>query len=408
MQVNLSFVSAVIVGIYPLSIWMGGGVSYYAVAFAVLFTVLILRNRGLSLRRSDLRATLPLWLMSAAFFLSASWAIDWAHTLYHALKFFAFLVLAVLIGSQIRADAPRKLAHISAISSVIVLITFLMTFAKYGSIRFVPEYAHDVIGAFSNFGGAILVLSLPFLMERATSSRHRLLYIFIIGCSLVGLVLSGSRAGLVLSVLYLAFFLIRTAFTKRGHAAGIKTIMAAAITITTLGIFIYFYGKTEGELSSAMMVAVDRLNESTDADTNNDSLRAVAFYELLNIGVNNFPFGIGYQNFQLYMDERYSEAIVSHSFITTMLGEIGALGLLVFIYFSYSMFNKIRGLSRLNIWPSHFYEALSASAILGFVHWTVRPELDNLLFIVIVVILFLAKSTNITSPVQSGAKTQDV
>ena len=158
------------------------------------------------------------------------------------------------------------------------------------------------------------------------------------------------------------------------------------------GVFLYFFmAQGDDPVSAIVRQTLSRASIAVPGDDEGEGLRLLALIESFKIFESRFPVGVGYQNLFLHMDHLYQHPIISHSFLATAAGECGFVGVCVFLYFLVVLMRSIRTISRLEaatMWSAEFRRSVAASAFLGTIHWAVRPQLDNMFYFLVLVLVF--------------------
>jgi len=384
---------SLLVGFFPLSVWTNSGLMYYSFSGLLLMVMLAYRVGKVKINVGYIKPITPLLVLFLSFLFSALWALDPGQSIYHALQFGVFLVISVVMWRSFQGNVEKYFMYVIVLSCMVVILAFLVTIISYGSVRNVPADVRNEIGAYSNFGASVLILSLPFILDKVARDKSHMLYAMLLTLLVFGLLASASRSALVLPTLYLVYWLYASMGNHRSKASSSYIIWLMLVIVISITPF-YFMEIGKVALETALTSSVERLfGEGYD----HESLRALSFKVLYDIYEKYYPMGVGYYNFYEYMKPLYSDPIISHSILITMAGEIGLIGIVILLAFFSSILVCIKRLVCRDIQISGgFRKALASSVVLGSMHWMVRPEHDNLLYIAILVMAFQISRIKIT------------
>lgn len=200
-----------------------------------------------------------------------------------------------------------------------------------------------------------LVLAFPFLFVfvREEGGGLKSLRIFLILLSVVTVILTGSRAGMVVLILFALVFSLRSS----------KKVPALVISIALL--LLTWTLMPQQYQNRFLTIFQPELNESAAASAQGRivglkmGLKMFMDRPLLGVGAGNFPTAWAL----LYSGEGPRIWMQPHNMLGQLLGELGILGLAAFLFFVYLTFRQIL-LSRRNLdTASWLYQSCQAAEI---------------------------------------------
>jgi len=359
--------------------------------FIVVAVDLYLRNGRVFFDKQ----ALPVYLFFCLPLVSTFWSIFPDITLW---KGSLVLVNIGVFYLASRASLYKKNELISAVVIIVpstVFFAFMFIFFVYGSVRPLSVSMADEVGAFSNLGGALVVLCVPYLFVLYKVKKSKVMVLLsLLACVLV-VILSESRgAALMLLVSMVLSYYFLTGSYKYKHVK----FLAVSTVILFIGIFVYFGGldvidspivKRFGE-SQVLHVLYD--NNLVPVKSEPDYVRAVMYVEGLDLVLENTLHGIGYGSMGYSLEEKYGFLVVSHNLFITVIGEMGIVGAVIFTWLMVVVFFRLRRMqkySRLGSCDHLIASATIISIIVFFIHAQFRPQLLNPMLPVLLAMAFL-------------------
>lgn len=305
---------------------------------------------------------------------------------------FHFLALSIFLAAMLAfTDSVKRLQKIV---SLITIFGFVFAFFAILQAVLSPTKIFGIyevrngspFGSFvnrNNFAAFMeMSLSLPLglLFVGGITKDKRLLYLTAIALMGVGLVLSGSRGGLVALLAQIIFLVILTTKTKSyaqiALKAGLSILLVAAIVVGSI-----FVG---GE-SSLTRIAETGLAENTTTDRThiwNVTVGIIKENPLLGAGLG--AFGVAYTKHDDFSGlERVEQA---HNDYLQVLSDAGIVGLLIGLFFVFWLFRA--GLQNMKT-ENTFRRGIIIGALAGCFSIFVHSVFDFVLHTTAISVLFL-------------------
>lgn len=331
---------------------------WYAVTAAIVLIVLFVawRTEGL------VRATFPIVVYFGALAVTAAWAADPALTLRWVL--FDASGIGVFAVFYIAARNRSKAEIAAAIASVVIPAIVLATI----------EYARDPFTARpAGYALVLLPLVIPFAWYRATLARRPWPELLSMVAGIAMLLISRSRAPLMVALFALALCVIASRNRVRNAAAALAALIAVAgllsfIPATRPMMLTTFIRATRMLPESATPAAIADLEKELSATPywvqvrprEQVALRVQISTLARRLLRQSFPRGIGYMNFQLHFEKVYGVRAALHSMYYAWLLEGGALLAILVVAYAGRLFVQLRDTTILI--------ALAATLLLGAFH----------------------------------------
>ncbi|WP_200240032.1 O-antigen ligase family protein [Thiohalocapsa halophila] len=357
--------------------------SFYALlASAILLWVLyILASRRVNMPAAQ--ACLPLIGLWFLFVVSSFWSIAPDRTIYQATGLLAFVWLSYLVAGSANKVQPSSWVYITTGLSVLVAVLFVSTALRYGSVRIVSQEMREAIGTFSNVGGAVVILTLPYSVFSANGRGKRaLLGKLGLVAALAAVLLSGSRAAYALGGLVMVMSVI--AFSENLRRAARWIIFAPIGLVAALFVAAQFVdlGIVQARLverfaGSVFMGGGAGLSDATDVE------RARMLDEAASIITSHPLLGIGYEGFAKWFEAAYGYLLPSHNLFVTALAEAGILGLMACLWLIVASAGRVVRAVRFserNSASRRFAIATGIALFGALAHSMVRPQLSNPMF----------------------------
>lgn len=274
---------------------------------------------------------------------------------------------------------------IAGLMTVIVLALNSYLFLNYGTVRAVVAVVRETYGTFSNVGTALIVGCAPLLLARTVipNMDNRLTY-FLLFAVVAAVLLAQSRSGIVLVLAPATILSITLMIRAR------RVVEIIAVTFI-LPVFSWFLIDILN-LQDQIMRTVERLLGSAliSQGTQADFVR-LEMFRAFGLILNEKPlFGVGYENFGIFMQGVSQYSVVSHNIFVTAFGEMGIFGLLTYGGLFFWGVKRALGLVM-----GHQHErdypvlaALGVAILMVLLHALFRPQLNNPLFFCLIGLAF--------------------
>jgi len=297
--------------------------------------------------------------------LSAAWSIQYSLDTNWSIRSFAtytfrllVMVLATIIVLDKSAEYIFNKIDILWYPTVIIMILWLTpNFFQY----------FELTVNFQNAGAAVLVCLLPFLVQQKKYWKSFITTLLIL--------VVGSRMALALVILFY-FYLYFFYYLKLKASVVISILIFLGVTI-----FLIL------SLDSGVIDTLKAYNPFIKLDIEKGDLdygRRIHNYHGVMLLKKYWLHGLGIGSFQLYLYELIGREMSPHSFIFFFLLQMGIFSLIVYLIL---VFISIKPLWR----NSSFYsrklnteQAIGLSNLLSFGYFFTRPQLDNILYFMII------------------------
>ncbi len=359
----------------------------YYVGFLVFIIFSIMLAAGYrDIRRSGVSNIFPLIFFVVTLFLSSLWSIDPYRTLFQATGLLFFICISYLVANLPDEVRFKWVMRCALIASVAVLVLFMQSEITYGAVRVISSEMKDAVGSFSNLGGAVIILCIPYLifgLQLRIGSR----FIISIGLAsaLIAIVMSASRAAYGLSLITIIASVV---WGSKDYLRVFRNVIILAILACGIGFLLW----NSMAFHSDMRRVVERFSGSAifggDGSAVGHSVdhgRVDMFREGGKIIANNPIFGVGYKAFSKQFQRDNGFRLISHNIIITAWTGAGILGLLTLAWLLISSVFRCwhNILTSQNAYEKLFYKATFIALIAGLIHAMARPQLSNPMFFVV-------------------------
>ncbi len=265
-------------------------------------------------------------------FLSVVWSSDQESTFTFLRNLIPKLVI-LFFAFNFPLNKTGSVYFLGIMITGIVCVLGLFFIVKFGAIRISYEDKLFYEISYANLIASAIVVSMPLILF---NMKRRLLSfsIFIIILSAYVIIMTESRAGIIL---YVVAFVFSFAFAK-----------SIKFTRPILAVFFFFFLLTIGYdiLRSYYPETADRIDTISDTllvfynsnsilmEGDNDYTRKMQVLYTID-EVKRIPIlGIGYGAFASSIDNAYGIRVAAHSFLGTFFVELGLVGFVVFVVFN--------------------------------------------------------------------------
>ena len=333
----------------------------YAVAAMIMLIVWVSGNASL---RGVLQSFTPILVLLAYACISILWTPE-LETFLEAMPALACMPLVFFVGFSLGANC--KIEHIETFFEIFNLASLLS--AAY-VLYFFQTISTDEIGSFRTIVANSLVISLPFVANKAVQMRSKIA-ILIVSLNIIAALFLGSRILLIAGPLIVIATVIRS---SKSQNIKIKRIVLA-LGIIAGGLLAFNLGEqylgiessisrfSSEEFSVDLAGAEEDLRSPTDqrVDYARRLMSNLAIYEFLNSPIH----GIGFMGMQSAMESRYGLSITGHG-VLGFVAELGAIGSALFIAAMVIFFRRLSGLQEPRFVP--FRWSMLAVMFVGLFH----------------------------------------
>lgn len=361
---------------------------FFALAAASVYAVsLLCLIGGLNLNARRLAAGMPAFLLFALMWLSLLWSDYPEETFFRAQVAMGFLCLFTLALLAFQRGSFRWFFRTCIILPYICLGAFMAVLALFGSIRVASPTQADAVGSFSNLAPALALLCLPFLIYLFRGGGGSRLAV---GGSMVSVIavtlLSQSRgAYLMLGVTLVLIVLLFGRGVNVKAASAIKLLFVAGfalLIIVVAGGYENTFGAVAERFQASQILDLDSTATAGEADYSRQAMYLGGIETIRDEPLT----GIGYGGLAERMNDAYGFRLASHNLILTAWGEMGLLGLLLFIWLTSATVSRAWESRR----QSEFYRAALVAVIVALLHAQIRPQLENPMFWVVLAVALAA------------------
>jgi len=366
---------------------------YIFTVSSILFLYLM---NGLSLNNDIFKLLTPLYGFSFLCMISVVWSVVPDLTFKKSIALIIFIVLGNIVAN-IYVSNNKFIYHASAAISLVISAVFLYLYLNYGTVRHISRELNDITTVVSNSNAAYLALVIPILMSAILdreSKTAKVVYVVSLSLAGISIIVSQSRGAYALLVLGVGLFVLLYHSSKSGRKYTLNKILTI-ITISVMTIPLFMGNLLfENEITG---VVIERMESSKfiSSSGTTDNLRGDMIESMFDIIQENPLLGIGFEGYSLYSAGHQGTKEFSHNIFLTSV-EVGVFGLLLWIYiFIKSTYNSYKTYKRSDRYRKNINLALLISLLLGLLHALVRPQLQNLIFIVIISISLLSPQTRL-------------
>jgi hypothetical protein len=290
---------------------------------------------------------LPLFVFFFFLSLSYFWAEDPGETLWWVSVDGLFPVIFLISYSLALNLNLNQLSLVCAGAPYIVGGLMLWAIIEYGAIREITE-----LGSFSNMLAAYMAMGLPLIIWRNRVTGGGINKI-LIALSLAFVAILQSRAAY--GVAFVALVLAGEMEVRKRNAfkATLKILLGAGLVLGVLFAFewtrdniLQFADRFLEKTSFSYLDAEDDLRRSGEERT--DFERRLVWLTAHRSFSDNPFVGIGYMNIGSRFEGNYGWYASSHGLVTTLLGETGLLGTILFLWVIFAFFTRIAAAIRLS------------------------------------------------------------
>jgi O-antigen ligase len=326
---------------------------------------------------------LPVYFFFAIMFISYFWALYPIVTIWSS----SISLIFLWIFEATRIASYRKSR--SWLHSLVILLPYVylglfsIIITKYGTVRPDSSEIRNVVHSFSDLGPAILELCFPYLIYiwMSQKNKRKLLIIGSFISVILVTIISESRAAyalLLVNSFFIAILFGRNFTSKVRYMLWFGSYLGL---ISLVAILVFGYNRTIGSTIERFKGShVQMFGDQPDKRAY-DYVRAVMYYEGLHI-IKEYPLtGIGFGGLGPHIEATYGFFLISHNIFITAWGELGIVGLLLFLYIVISAFVRLwrmRNISlNVNITDFYFYSSTLVALIVAVLHAQFRQQLNN-------------------------------
>lgn len=273
-------------------------------------------------------------------FLSAIWGIDIANSFS---RITAFLIPSILMAVAMSASIKTKDDIILYMKGYVIgcmVAAFSGLYDREAMLSQAIMASQERLTAFGADQNALAylmtmgVICLLSYYSGTTVKWGRILSILLMGAFSLVILSTGSRTGLALLLASISGFLF---FQKQ------KNKRASFLIFILIVLFIPFVISFLPESIIDRFVETDQLMSSGDFSNRGDIWKngVEAFFD------DNFAFGVGYSNFSRMLIKHFNYHVASHNTYLTYLVEFGIIGLPIFLYLLFIIWQYAHSISRI-------------------------------------------------------------
>jgi hypothetical protein len=367
--------------------WYSGYFFLMIVALSMVLLGDLLLNRGRVW--FDVKP-LPAYLLFALPVVSTAWSHYPAETLFRGLLVLSNIAIIYLALRANQFTYDNVISKAVVVVPIVMAFVFVFAFVVFGSVRAGGGEIADVVSSISNVGPAMAVICVPYLFSYLYLKKNVYIYGLSLVSSLIVVLLSESRGGIIMFLLSMLFSIM---FLSRTIAGGVMVLLKvgiiAAIVVSLLVYIVDFevaFGSIMQRFENSQLMEEHWLHEpSRESD---DYKRALMYSEGINVIKDSPEFGIGYGVLKEYIYNRnvYGIGVVSHNLIITVWGEMGFPGVVVFLWLMVSVTSVLIVCRRTMSKDREAWLLASASMtsiLIAVIHAQFRPIFSNPMFPII-------------------------
>ncbi len=383
---------AVVILIYPIASITQLKFFYLAALLTFIFAVIYHVALGIIPGKIFYRAK-SIYLFFVLAFFSYLWALYPEETLFYAGKNVVYLWVFQAAFIALICGKRRWLDYLVVAIPITCAVILAGIYAKYNVVRPNSIEMYEAVGSFSNLAIALTEICLPFLLYLfRVNSRLVLVGVSIAACFFT-MVISQSRGGYLM--LGITIVLVVLLFGRNIQTRVYNFIRIAALYLAVLLITLPIVN-----LNNLVAPVVERFKHIhpvsiiTEEPTRGmKDFGRVAMYYAGQDAIRNYgDVGIGYGGLKEYVNDLYGFPMVSHNLMITAWGELGFLGLTLFVFSAFVAFRGVlrrrRFLARNDVREFYFRTAALVALVVAVVHGMFRPQLDNPMFYVLLAIVY--------------------